>query len=150
MATRMNNKFNSNMSRVLHKLGRNVRLGLSILLFFVFLFPYYYIMLQSVTPWSFIDKTIIPKGFTIDSYLYLLTNGGSANKLMWIRALANSLIVSLTATTIFCTYGFTDSPMPSQSSNLGDILSFIISFFFKCFSPVLFCLFPNTCYYDLW
>jgi len=99
-------------------------------------------MLQSVTPWSFIDKTIIPKGFTIDSYLYLLTNGGSANKLMWIRALANSLIVSLTATTISVLTGLLIAYALTKLKFRGHsvIYNFIL---FQMFFPSIILLVPQ-------
>jgi multiple sugar transport system permease protein len=96
----VNYKLNASYSRIREKIKVNIQMGIAIILFLIFLFPYYYIMLQSVTPWNSIDKNIIPKGFTLDRYIYLLTNGGSTNKVMWIRALANSIIVSVTSTSI--------------------------------------------------
>ena len=61
----------------------------------VSLFPFYYMVVQSLQPWKQVDKSIIPRGITLRSYEYLLNNGRSGNTFMWIRALANSLLVSL-------------------------------------------------------
>lgn len=67
----------------------------TLVLLAISLFPYYYMILQSFTPWKEVDKSMIFNGFTLDSYKYLLDSGGASNPYMWIRALANSLIVTL-------------------------------------------------------
>lgn len=70
--------------------------GILILIFLaISLFPFYYMALQSLQPWDQVDKSIVPQGITLRSYTYLLDNGGSGNSTMWIRALVNSLMVSL-------------------------------------------------------
>lgn len=62
------------------------------------LFPYYYIVLQSVNPWLKVDKSLFTLTPTIRSYVFLLNNGGDLNKFMWLRALLNSIIVTGTST----------------------------------------------------
>jgi multiple sugar transport system permease protein len=59
-----------------------------------FIFPFYYMLIQSLTPWDRIDQSIFPSAPTAKSYVYLLNNGGSANRFLWLRALLNSIIVS--------------------------------------------------------
>lgn len=66
-----------------------------IFLFMISLFPFYYMVVQSIMPWDRIDKEVIPVGFTLRSYQYLMGTGGAGKSLIWIRALMNSLIVSL-------------------------------------------------------
>lgn len=66
-----------------------------IFLLMISLFPFYYMVVQSIMPWDRIDKEVIPVGFTLRSYQYLMGTGGAGKSLIWIRALMNSLIVSL-------------------------------------------------------
>lgn len=47
-----------------------------VLLLAVSLFPFYYMVVQSVTPWDAVDKTLIPKEITFRSYDYLLEKVG--------------------------------------------------------------------------
>lgn len=73
---------------------------IALILAFISLFPYYYILLQSFTPWSEVDSSILPKQLVLDSYVYLMTNGGSANRMMWVRSMFNSVFVSAISTGI--------------------------------------------------
>lgn len=56
------------------------------------LFPYYYMVLQSFTAWDQVDKVMVPHGFTLRSYEYLIGKGGTTNSMMWVRALINSFL----------------------------------------------------------
>lgn len=67
----------------------------TLILLMISLFPYYYMILQSFTPWASVDKIMTPTGFTLDSYKYLLGTGGSSNSMMWVKALMNSIMVSV-------------------------------------------------------
>ena len=58
------------------------------------LFPYYYMVLQSFTAWDQVDKVMVPHGFTLRSYEYLIGKGGATNSMMWVRALVNSFLVA--------------------------------------------------------
>lgn len=80
--------------------GKAAVLVLAGAMLLIFLFPYYYILLQSLTPWTSVDKTLVPVGLTLQSYEYLFSNGGADNSLMWVRALFNSVLVS-TISTVF-------------------------------------------------
>lgn len=74
--------------------GKAAILAAAGVLLLVFLFPYYYILLQSLTPWAMVDKTVVPVELSLRSYVYLFSNGGADNSMMWLRALFNSVLVS--------------------------------------------------------
>lgn len=78
---------------------------LIVFLLVISLFPFYYMVLQSLQPWDQVDKSIVPQGISFRSYAYLLDNGGSGNSTMWIRALVNSLMVSLPTAVISVVIG---------------------------------------------
>ena len=67
---------------------------ITLLLLIISLFPFYYMVVQSFTQWDMVDKVLIPQGFTLRSYEYLISKGGASNSMMWVRALINSFIVS--------------------------------------------------------
>jgi len=79
---------------------------IAIILAIIFIFPYYYILFQSFTPWTEVDSSVVPHKFSIESYKYLLNNGGEGNKMMWIRAMLNSIIVSVVSTLAALFTGF--------------------------------------------
>lgn len=79
---------------------------IAIVLAFIFLFPYYYILFQSFTPWTAVDTSILPHKFSLESYKYLLTNGGGGNNMMWLRSMFNSIVVSVVSTVIALFTGF--------------------------------------------
>ena len=64
--------------------------AVTMILLLISLFPFYYMVVQSVLPWDRIDKEVLPTGFTMRSYQYLMGTGGTGNSLMWVRALINS------------------------------------------------------------
>ncbi|KGE70811.1 carbohydrate ABC transporter permease [Spirochaeta lutea] len=71
-----------------------VLLATALVLFMMF--PYYYMLIQSLAPWEKVDQSLTPAGFSLDSFRFLMTNGGNQNPYMWLRALANSVIVTTT------------------------------------------------------
>jgi len=77
----------------------------TLILLAISLFPYYYMLIQSFVPWDKVDQTIVSNKFSLVSYKYLLNSGGGANPYMWIRALANSLIVSIPTAVISVAVG---------------------------------------------
>lgn len=76
----------------------------SIMILFV-IFPYYYMVLQAFTPWEFVDKTILPRRLSLESFQHLLQSGGGQNRFMWVRALVNSVLVTTIPTTLAVTVG---------------------------------------------
>lgn len=78
----------------------------TLILLAISLFPYYYMLIQSFVPWNEVDQTIFSDKFSLVSYKYLINSGGGgANPYMWIRALANSLIVSFPTAVISVAVG---------------------------------------------
>jgi multiple sugar transport system permease protein len=73
---------------------------IAVVLMVFFMFPIYYLIMQSLTPWRNVDRSIFPTGFSLESYTYLMSNGGAGNRWMWPRAMINSLIVSVSCTAI--------------------------------------------------
>lgn len=45
---------------------------LTIIILGISLFPYFYMIIQSLAPWEQTDKVMIPNAFTVKSYEYLL------------------------------------------------------------------------------
>lgn len=66
----------------------------TLVLLVISLFPFYYLVVQSFTPWDQVDRILIPKEFTFRSYEYLIGKGGATNSTMWIKALLNSFLVA--------------------------------------------------------
>ena len=66
----------------------------TIIILGISLFPYFYMIIQSLAPWDQTDKVFIPSGITLKSYEYLLGGSGGASAGMWVKALLNSFIVS--------------------------------------------------------
>jgi multiple sugar transport system permease protein len=77
---------------------KRTRVFFATLLVLFMLFPYYYMIVQSVSPWLKVDKTFFPGSVSFESYRFLMTNGGDQNPMMWMRALANSLLVTTVST----------------------------------------------------
>jgi len=64
----------------------------------VAVFPYAYLLLQSLAPWDQVDRRWIPTSLSLRSYLWLLAGGEAALPRPWLRAFLNSFIVSLADT----------------------------------------------------
>lgn len=45
---------------------------ITMILLAISLFPFYYLIVQSVTPWDKVDKVLAPTEFTMRSYEYLI------------------------------------------------------------------------------
>lgn len=109
------------------------------------LFPYYYMVLQSLLPWDKVDKVIVPKGVSFDSYRYLLGGSGaaaSADPYKWIKALANSFIVSIPTAAITVMVGLMTgyACVHMKYKGKGAIYS---SLLFQMFFPVIILLVPR-------
>lgn len=62
--------------------------------------PYIYMFLQSFAAWDQVDKVLIPRDYTLDSYKFLLTGGGTGGDVPWIKSLFNSFFVSFSTAII--------------------------------------------------
>lgn len=125
------------------KLRTAVITVITLILLLISLFPFYYMVVQSILPWDRVDKEVMPTGFTIRSYQYLMGTGGSGNSLMWIRALLNSLIVSLPTAVISVVcgllIGYALTKLPKFNGN-----KFIMdSLLFQMFFPAIILLVPK-------
>lgn len=78
---------------------------LTALLLILSLFPLYYMLLQSLVDWKTVDKTVIPKNLSLESYRYLFQSTNAGDAFMWIRALGNSLLVCIPVTMIALAIG---------------------------------------------
>jgi len=114
-----------------------------VLLLIINLFPFYYMIVQSLLPWDMVDKTIAPSGFSLRSYAYLMGTGGSSNPWMWVRALVNSLAVSLPTAVISVAVGlFTGYSMTKLKQFKGQ--KFVMnSLLFQMFFPAIILLVPK-------
>lgn len=114
----------------------------TLLLLAISLFPYYYMLLQSFASWDKVDKTLIPSNLSLRSYKYLLGTGGTANSLMWIRALLNSFIVSIPTAIISVVVGLSLGYAMTKLEFKGK--GFIYnSLLFQMFFPIIILLVPR-------
>lgn len=56
-------------------------------------FPFLYLILQSLAPWDQVDRRVIPSSLTLRSYQWLFFDAGARDP--WVRALLNSFIVTI-------------------------------------------------------
>lgn len=113
------------------------------LLLAISLFPFYYMVVQSIMPWDRIDKEILPSGFTLRSYQHLLGTGGSGKSLMWLRALLNSLIVSLPTAIISVACGLLIGYAVTKLSRFKGKKFIMDSLLFQMFFPAIILLVPK-------
>ncbi|NLG70405.1 MAG: carbohydrate ABC transporter permease [Firmicutes bacterium] len=80
-----------------------VRVGRGLLLaagLTISLFPYLYMVLQSLAPWNQVNRVLFPSELTLRSYAWLLRGSAIALARPWLRALGNSVLVSVTSTVL--------------------------------------------------
>ena len=106
------------------------------------LFPYYYMVLQSFTSWDQVDKVMVPHGFTLRSYEYLIGKGGATNSMMWVRALINSFLVAYPTAVISVIIGLCNGYSVCKLKFKGE--RFIMdSLLFQMFFPTIILLVPR-------
>ena len=106
------------------------------------LFPYYYMVLQSFTSWDQVDKVMVPHGFTLRSYEYLIGKGGATNSMMWVRALINSFLVAFPTAVISVIIGLCNGYSVCKLKFKGE--RFIMdSLLFQMFFPTIILLVPR-------
>ncbi|TZE82421.1 carbohydrate ABC transporter permease [Calorimonas adulescens] len=71
---------------------------LAIIVLIIMMYPYVYMILNSLAPWDQVDRRIIPTGLTLKSYIWLLFGGTDVMPRPWLRAFANSMIVTVSST----------------------------------------------------
>lgn len=68
-------------------------------------FPYLYMVLQSLAPWDEVERVIWPSRLTLRSYVWLFTGGETGLARPWLRALFNSFLVSGADTLAMVAFG---------------------------------------------
>lgn len=126
------------------KLSAIVIIIITLVLLAISLFPYYYMVLQSFLPWDMVDKALLPKRISLDSYRYLLggKNAGSADPFQWVRALINSFIVSVPTAMISVLVGLMTGYAATNMEYKGKKLVYS-SLLFQMFFPVIILLVPR-------
>ncbi len=117
--------------------------AVTMILLLISLFPFYYMVVQSVLPWDRIDKEVLPTGFTMRSYQYLMGTGGTGNSLMWVRALINSLIVSLPTAVISVVCGLLIGYAVTKLARFNGKKFIMDSLLFQMFFPAIILLVPK-------
>lgn len=116
---------------------------ITMILLLISLFPFYYMIVQSILPWDRIDKEVLPVGFTLRSYEYLMGTGGAGKSWMWIRALLNSLIVSLPTAVISVACGLLIGYAVTKLTRFKGKKFIMDSLLFQMFFPAIILLVPK-------
>lgn len=120
----------------------NIITAVTLTLLAISLFPYYYMVLQSFTSWDQVDKVMVPHGFTLRSYEYLIGKGGATNSMMWVRALINSFLVAFPTAVISVIIGLCNGYSVCKLKFKGE--RFIMdSLLFQMFFPTIILLVPR-------
>lgn len=114
----------------------------AIVLLVVSLFPYYYMILQSLVKWERVDKTFFSIDLTFDSYKYLLTRNNASGGSAWLRALLNSFIVSVPTAIITVAVGLITGYVQTYMKYKGKKIVGA-SLLFQMFFPVVVLLVPR-------
>ncbi|MDF2888770.1 MAG: binding-protein-dependent transport system inner rane component [Lacrimispora sp.] len=116
----------------------------TLVLMLISLFPYYYMVLQSFLPWNMVDKALVPKVVSLDSYRYLLGGNaaGAKDALKWIRALMNSFLVSIPTAAVSMWVGLMTGYATTHMQYKGKSIIYS-SLLFQMFFPVIILLVPR-------
>ncbi len=85
-------------SKRLPSLGTVLRIAALLIGVLIAVFPFVYLVLQSLAPWDEVNRLWIPTSLTLRSYSWLFFEGGANDP--WLRALLNSFIVTLGSATL--------------------------------------------------
>lgn len=124
------------------KVSTVILIIITAILLFISLFPFYYMVLQSFLPWDRVDKTALPQGVTLESYMYLLGNSGSGKSFMWIKALINSFVVSIPTAAVSVVVGLMTGYASTKMNYKGKEVIYS-SLLFQMFFPVIILLVPR-------
>ncbi|TLG72932.1 carbohydrate ABC transporter permease [Culicoidibacter larvae] len=124
------------------RLGKTLLVIWASVFLIVAIFPYIYMVLQSLAPWDQVDKVVFPSEFTLRSFDFLLTGGNTGMPRPWLNAFANSIIVSLTTTLLSLglamLLGYAITKLRFRGSKL--VNNFIL---FQMFFPAVILLVPT-------
>jgi multiple sugar transport system permease protein len=62
-------------------------------------------VLGSVAAWDQVDRKLIPTGYTLKSYIWLLTGGETGAPRPWLKAFFNSIVVTVSSTVLMMLFG---------------------------------------------
>lgn len=115
---------------------------ITLILLAISLFPFYYMVIQSFTSWDMVDKVLVPSGFTLRSYEYLIGKGGATNSTMWVKALWNSFIVAFPTAVISVIVGLAIGYSVSKLRFKGEKM-IMNTLLFQMFFPTIILLVPR-------
>jgi multiple sugar transport system permease protein len=114
----------------------------AVVLLLISIFPYIYMVLQSLAPWDQVNKVFIPSRLTLRSYIWLFTGTEALVAKPWLRAFLNSVIVSVSSTTLMvlsaAIIGYALAKLPFRGGRL--VYDFIL---FQMFYPAVILLIPT-------
>lgn len=115
---------------------------ITLILLAISLFPFYYMVVQSFTSWDMVDKVLVPSGFTLRSYEYLIGRGGSTNSMIWVKALWNSFVVAFPTAVISVIVGLAIGYSVSKLKFKGEKM-IMNTLLFQMFFPTIILLVPR-------
>jgi multiple sugar transport system permease protein len=120
---------------------RALFISMASVLLLIFIFPYIYMVLQSLAPWDQVEQKVFPTSLTLRSYVFLITGGGEAS-VPWIRSFFNSMLVSLSSTFLQLATAFLGAYAISIIKFKGAKLfeNFVL---FQMFFPTIIFVLPN-------
>lgn len=116
---------------------------LTVLMLTVSLFPLYYMIVQSIVDWKFVDKTVIPSHFSLASFDYLFHTTNANDAMMWLRALGNSLLVCVPVTVVALSVGLLAGYAMTKLKNFKRKQIIFNMLLFEMFFPVIMLLVPK-------
>lgn len=108
----------------------------------VALYPYLYMVFNSLAPWDEVDKGFVPSRLTLRSYSWLIFGDQGVATKPWIKAFFNSLFVTLSSTLLMMFFGVLIAYALAKVNFKGrrQIDSFIM---FQMFFPSMILLIPQ-------
>jgi multiple sugar transport system permease protein len=115
---------------------------LAVVLLLVMVFPYLYMVLNSLADWAQIDKSLVPTKFTFKSYQWLFSGGETGMARPWLHAFMNSILVSAASTLLMMIFGVMSAYALSKLNFFGRsaINNFVL---FHMFFPAIILLIPT-------
>ncbi len=106
------------------------------------LYPYLYMVFNSLAPWDQVDKGFVPSEFTLRSYQWLIFGDKGVATKPWIKAFFNSLFVTLSSTLLMMLFGIMIAYALAKVNFKGrkKVDSFIM---FQMFFPTMILLIPQ-------
>jgi len=106
------------------------------------IFPYLYMVMQSLAPWNEVDRRVFPTTFTLRSYQFLLTGGEAGLARPWFRAFFNSFLVTgvdtLCMLVVGAMVGYALARLPFRGARI--VRNFLM---FQMFYPSIILLIPT-------